>query len=64
MAMVWESNCELSVRVTRSMIGATDPADAASGTIRGDFGLSKYQNVIHASDSDDSAAREIALWFQ
>ena len=47
----------------RSLAGATDPTVAAPGTIRGDLCLSGSQNIVHASDSPESAAREIALWF-
>ncbi|HOT23059.1 MAG TPA: nucleoside-diphosphate kinase [Thermoleophilia bacterium] len=60
-AMVWEGR--EAVRVARTMMGVTDSADAAPGTIRGDFSLSKEENVVHGSDSPDSAAREIALFF-
>ena len=45
------------------MIGATDPAEAAPGTIRGDFGLLLDENVIHGSDSVASAEREIPIFF-
>jgi nucleoside-diphosphate kinase len=45
------------------MMGATNPFHAAPGTIRGDFGLDLTQNLIHGSDSPQSAAREIALFF-
>jgi nucleoside-diphosphate kinase len=61
-AFVVESPCEC-INIVRKMIGKTDPVDAEPGTIRGDFAISKYQNVIHASDSTFSAEREIALWF-
>lgn len=54
------NNC---VKVVREMMGKTNPADAAPGTIRGDYGLSIGMNIIHGSDSPESAAREIALWF-
>ena len=47
----------------RSTIGATDPANAAPGTIRGDLAVSMPDNLVHGSDSPESAAREIALWF-
>jgi nucleoside-diphosphate kinase len=47
----------------RALIGATDPADAAEGTIRKLFALSKSENVVHGSDSDDNAALEIAHFF-
>ena len=54
---------ESAVRVTRQMVGATDPADAEPGTIRGTYALTKSENVIHASDSVESATREISLYF-
>jgi nucleoside-diphosphate kinase len=47
----------------RKTIGATDPANAEPGTIRGDFALSMPDNLVHGSDSPESAEREIALWF-
>ena len=47
----------------RSLMGATNPADAAPGTIRGDFGLTMDENVIHGSDSEGSANREIEIFF-
>jgi nucleoside-diphosphate kinase len=51
----------------RALAGATDPTAAAAGTIRGDlardWGLAVQQNIVHGSDSSDSADREIALWF-
>ncbi len=50
-------------KVVRTMMGATNPRDAAPGTIRGDFGLEVTENLVHGSDSPESAAREIALWF-
>ena len=49
--------------VVRRMMGATNPAEAAPGTIRGDFGIETTENLVHGSDSHDSAAREIALFF-
>ncbi|XP_064448403.1 nucleoside diphosphate kinase 3 isoform X5 [Mirounga angustirostris] len=52
------------VRASRALMGATDPADAAPGTIRGDFCVEVGKNVIHGSDSVESARREIALWFR
>ena len=52
-----------AVRVTRSTIGATNPVDAAPGTIRGDLALAMPNNLVHGSDSPETAAREIALWF-
>lgn len=50
-------------RVVRSMIGATNPAEAAPGTIRGDLALEMDGNLIHGSDSPDAAQREIAIFF-
>lgn len=50
-------------QVVRAMIGATNPAEAAPGTIRGDLAVDMSQNVIHGSDSDESAQREIAIFF-
>ncbi|WP_033340098.1 nucleoside-diphosphate kinase [Catenuloplanes japonicus] len=52
-----------AITVTRGLIGATDGRKAASGTIRGDFSLSNRENLVHASDSPESAKREIDLWF-
>ena len=49
--------------VVRLMMGATNPAEAAPGTIRGDFGIETTENLVHGSDSHESAAREIALFF-
>jgi nucleoside-diphosphate kinase len=60
-AMAWEG--QDAVRATRTMLGATDSAQAAPGTIRGDFSLSKEENLVHGSDSLESAAREVALFF-
>lgn len=50
-------------RVVRTMMGATDPAQAAPGTIRGDLALDMSENLIHGSDSGESAEREIAIFF-
>ena len=50
-------------QVVRSMMGATNPAQAAPGTVRGDLALSMTENLIHGSDSAESARREIALFF-
>ena len=52
-----------AIDVVRAMIGATDGRKAAAGTIRGDLSLSNRENLVHASDSPDSAKRELALWF-
>lgn len=61
-AMVIEGN--ESIKIVREMMGKTNPADSAPGTIRGDFGLSIGMNIIHGSDSTLSAEREIKLWFE
>ena len=50
-------------RTVRTLIGSTDPRQASPGTIRGDLGLDTTENVVHGSDSAESAAREIALFF-
>ena len=52
------------VTLVRKLCGATKPAEAAPGTIRGDYCTHTERNIIHASDSDESAAREISLWFK
>ncbi|MBA4370309.1 MAG: nucleoside-diphosphate kinase [Coriobacteriaceae bacterium] len=54
---------EEAVGIVRKLMGATDPRDAAPGTIRGDFGLSLDANIVHGSDSPASAEREIAIFF-
>lgn len=54
---------ERAIEAVRALNGATDGVRAAPGTIRGDLSLSGSQNLVHASDSPESAAREIALWF-
>ncbi|MCK4269038.1 MAG: nucleoside-diphosphate kinase [Methanogenium sp.] len=59
--MVWEGK-EI-VAVSRAMIGATNPAEAAPGTIRGDYALEIGMNIIHGSDSNETAGREIAIHF-
>jgi nucleoside-diphosphate kinase len=51
------------IAVVRALVGATDGRKAAAGTIRGDLSLSNRENLVHASDSADSAKRELALWF-
>jgi nucleoside-diphosphate kinase len=61
LALVLEG--ESAVSVVRSTIGATNPADAAPGTIRGDLALAMPDNLVHGSDAAESAAREVALWF-
>ena len=60
-AMVVEG--EDAVDVSRHIIGETNPSEAAPGTIRGDFGLTIGRNIIHGSDSTESADKEINLWF-
>ena len=60
-AMVWEGPD--AIRVARTMLGATDSTQAAPGTLRGDFSLSKEENIVHGSDGPESAAREISLFF-
>jgi nucleoside-diphosphate kinase len=52
-----------AVDAARQIIGATNPLEAAPGSIRGDYATEVTFNLVHGSDSDDSAAREIALWF-
>ena len=54
---------ERAIKVVRTTMGATNPTDAAPGTIRGDFALSMPDNLVHGSDSPESAEREISLWF-
>lgn len=60
-AMVWEG--EEVITTARTMIGATNPAEANPGSIRGDFGVTVGKNIIHGSDSSESAEREINLFF-
>jgi nucleoside-diphosphate kinase len=54
---------ESAISVVRTSMGATNPVDAAPGTIRGDLALAMPDNLVHGSDSPESAQREIALWF-
>ena len=61
LALVLEG--EGAIVVVRSTMGSTNPADSAPGTIRGDLALSMPDNLVHGSDSPESAAREVALWF-
>jgi len=61
LALVLEG--EGAIAVVRSTMGSTNPAESAPGTIRGDLALSMPDNLVHGSDSPDSAAREVALWF-
>jgi len=60
-AMVLEG--ESAVAAARQVIGATNPLQAAPGSIRGDYAVAVGQNMVHGSDSDESAAREAALFF-
>ncbi|HAA34331.1 MAG TPA: nucleoside-diphosphate kinase [Firmicutes bacterium] len=60
-AMIWEG--KQAVQVVRKMMGSTDPQEAMPGTIRGDYGLFTGNNIIHGSDSPESARREISLFF-
>ena len=55
--------CDEAIEVVRALNGATDGRKAAPGTIRGDLSLSNRENLVHGSDSPESAEREIALWF-
>ncbi len=54
---------EGAIKVVRKLMGATNPADAAPGTIRGDLALSMPDNLVHGSDSSESARRELKLFF-
>ena len=60
-AMEWSG--ENAITVCRGIMGATNPVDAASGTIRGDLGLIVTENIVHGSDGPDSAVRELQLFF-
>lgn len=60
-AMVWEG--ENVISTARNMMGKTKPSEASPGTVRGDYGLTVGKNVIHGSDSPESAEREINLFF-
>jgi nucleoside-diphosphate kinase len=61
LALVLEG--ESAIEVVRTTIGATNPVNASPGTIRGDLALAMPDNLVHGSDSPESAQREIALWF-
>lgn len=61
-AMVWEGR--EAVAACRVLMGLTDGAKSPPGTIRGDFGLSVQNNLVHGSDSPENAAAEVALWFR
>jgi nucleoside-diphosphate kinase len=60
-AMEWSG--EDAVAVCRALMGATDPKQADPGTIRGDLGLVVTENIVHGSDSTESAARELEIFF-
>ena len=62
-AMVVEGPADNTFSLVRKMVGATKVDDAEPGTIRGDFATVTTENLVHASDGHESAAREIALWF-
>jgi nucleoside-diphosphate kinase len=51
------------VKAARQLIGATNPLEANTGSIRGDFAIEVGQNLVHGSDSDESAEREVGIWF-
>ncbi len=60
-AMVLEG--EAAIRAARQVIGATNPLEATTGSIRGDYAIAVGQNMVHGSDAPESAAREVALFF-
>jgi nucleoside-diphosphate kinase len=59
--MKWSG--ESAISVSRTVMGATDPKQAAPGTIRGDLGLLVTHNIVHGSDGPESAARELEIFF-
>lgn len=61
-AMVWQG--KFAASLGRAIVGATNPRESAPGTVRGDFCIDVGRNVVHASDSVESAKREIGLWFK
>jgi nucleoside-diphosphate kinase len=63
LVMVVEGPDEQTFAVVRTLMGATNPKEAAPGTIRGDLAIELSENIVHGSDSNESAAREIALFF-
>ena len=63
MAMIVEGPADNTFSVCRTLIGKTSVDDAQPGSIRGDFATTTTENLVHGSDSHESAAREIALWF-
>lgn len=60
-AMIWEG--DNAIEMTRTLVGATDPRKSAPGTMRGDLAVFTGKNIVHASDSSESAKREIGLFF-
>lgn len=62
MAMVWQG--QNAIAIVRQTMGKTNPAEAAPGSVRHDFGLVPERNLTHASDSVENGAQEIALWFK
>jgi nucleoside-diphosphate kinase len=62
-AMIVEGPADNTFSLVRTLVGATKVDDAAPGTIRGDLATTTTENLVHASDAHESAAREIALWF-
>ena len=61
LATIWEGR--KAITVVRGLLGATDSTKAAAGTIRGDYGFDATENLVHASDSPESAEREIGVFF-
>lgn len=62
LAMIWEGHGVIDAG--RAILGATDPAKAQPGTIRGDYATAMGRNIVHGSDSDKAAKREIDIWFK
>ena len=60
-ALVFEGDS--AIKAARQVIGATNPLEATTGSIRGDFAIAVGQNMVHGSDSPESAEREIGIWF-
>lgn len=61
-AMAWEADS--AAEIVRNTLGQTNPANSPAGTIRGDFGINIGRNLVHGSDSPESGAREVALFFR
>ena len=62
--LVLRTKLEASWATPRTLLGPTNGRDAAPGTIRGDFGLSRQMNMVHGSDGSEAAAREIPIYFK